>query len=100
MDSLHRVMSAANEIMTSSKKPALTLGDLQTLVVVVRGGVQGPAKLARLRGISSAAMTGSIDALERKRLITREYAPHDRRVIPIRLTRLGISVIKAASEEI
>ena len=100
MNSVARAMSAANETMKSNKKPQLTIRDLQTLVVAAQDGHSGPRKLASLRGVSSAAMTGSIDALEKKGLITRQNAPHDRRVTPIRLTALGDKVIAAASDAI
>ena len=93
-------MDAANEVMKSNKKSQLTVGDLQTLVVVVKDGTSGPRKLASLRGVSSAAMTGAIDALEKKGLVNREHALHDRRLTPIRLTELGTTVITAASDAI
>lgn len=92
------VMRSVNKRMAENNKPVLTFRDLQTLALAQSEGVNGPAKLAELRGVSSAAMTGSIDSLEKKGLIVREHAIHDRRVTPIRLTGLGISLIDAAEE--
>ena len=100
MNGVARVMMSVNKQMTENKRPELTFRDFATLVLVHSDGGDGPAKLAELRGVSSAAMTGSIDSLERKGLIVREHAIHDRRVTPIRLTGLGISLLDAAEESL
>lgn len=98
MSGVDRVMQCVNKQMAQNERPDLTFRDFQTLALAQSDGVKGPAKLAELRGVSSAAMTGSIDSLERKGLIVREHAIHDRRVTPIRLTGLGIALIDAAEE--
>lgn len=100
MSNVDRVMQSVNEQMAKNEKPEVTFRDFKTLVLVHSDGVKGPAKLADLSGISSAAMTGSIDSLEKKGLIIREHATHDRRVTPIKLTGLGISVLDAAEDSL
>ncbi len=100
MSNVDCVMRSVNEQMVKNEKPEVTFRDFATLVLVHSDGGHGPAKLAELRGVSSAAMTGSIDSLERKGLIVREHATHDRRVTPIKLTGLGISVLDAAEDSL
>ena len=98
MSGVDRVMLSVNKQMAQNERPDLTFRDLQTLALAHSDGVKGPAKLAELRGVSSSAMTGSIDSLEKKGLIVREHATHDRRITPIRLTGLGISLLDAAEK--
>ena len=52
-----------------------------------------PSKLARKRGVSTPAVTGSVDRLEELGLANRRYGGPDRREIPIYLTAFGTEVI-------
>jgi len=45
--------------------------------------------LAAAVGCSRATMTGIVDTLERKGLVTREPNPHDRRSLLVKLTQRG-----------
>jgi len=53
----------------------------------------GPAELADAAGVSRATMTGLIDTLERDGLVTREPDTVDRRMMLVRLTAKGRSLL-------
>ncbi len=54
----------------------------------------GPAELADAAGVSRATMTGLIDTLERDGLVTREPDTVDRRMMLVRLTAKGRSLLE------
>ncbi len=56
------------------------------------GGSQ-PARLGEAVGISPAAMSGILETLEGKQLITRVRDPHDRRKIQVELTEEGRQMV-------
>ncbi len=45
--------------------------------------------------VTQANVTGLVDTLEKKRLVARRHAPHDRRVIPVALTPAGRQKIRS-----
>jgi DNA-binding MarR family transcriptional regulator len=90
-------IGAANRLLTAQGLKPISFGDLQTLVLVSEYGTQGMAHIAKLRGVSSAAITGSIDYLESKKLAFREHDSEDRRKVRIKVTELGTQVMAAAS---
>ena len=54
--------------------------------------MQTPTKLAQTLQMDASTITGLIERLERKNLVTREYSMEDRRSICIRLTPEGKSL--------
>jgi DNA-binding MarR family transcriptional regulator len=52
-----------------------------------------PAELADLANVTRATMTGLIDTLERDGLVTREPDPVDRRMMAVKLTAKGHSLL-------
>ncbi len=53
-----------------------------------------PAELAEVSGVTRATMTGLIDTLEKDGLVTREPDPKDHRMVSVRITTKGESVLK------
>lgn len=56
--------------------------------------VSAPAELADKAGVTRATMTGLIDTLERDGMVSREPDPDDRRMMAVKLTPKGESVIR------
>ncbi len=55
-------------------------------LLLAESGVSTPGRLAELTGLSSGAITGVLDRLERAGFIAREADPDDRRRIFVKLT--------------
>lgn len=55
-------------------------------LLLSESGVSTPGRLAELTGLSSGAITGVLDRLERAGFVVREADPHDRRRTWVRLT--------------
>ena len=100
VNNVNSALKAANKLLKDGDHKTISFRELETLIFVSVEGTQGLAKLAQLRGVSSAAITGAVDALEKKKLALREHTAQDRRVIPVRLTPLGNEVLKIASDAI
>ncbi len=73
----------------------LTVLQYTTLSVLGRRGELSNAQLARRSYMSPQAMSEVIDALEKKRLISRSQHPNHRRVYPAALTAKGKKVLAA-----
>ncbi|RSN66638.1 MarR family winged helix-turn-helix transcriptional regulator [Actinomadura sp. WAC 06369] len=74
----------------------LTPRSFDVLANLRRGGPpyrKTPSELAESSLLSSGAMTGRLDALERQGLITRSPHPSDRRVMFAELTQAGVDLI-------
>jgi DNA-binding MarR family transcriptional regulator len=73
------------------KRTGLTLPGLNVLTILQRHKDSGCALngLSDLLIVSRANITGLIDSLSRKGLVTREEHPQDRRVVLARITRKG-----------
>jgi DNA-binding MarR family transcriptional regulator len=65
-------------------KIGLAASDLECLDVVVMGGAVTAGALARATGLTSGAITGVIDRLERAGFARREDDPADRRKVLVR----------------
>jgi len=98
VNNVNCALSAANKQLEEEGHKAISFRDLQTLVLISAHGINGPSNLARLSGVTSAAITVAVNVLEIKTLAIREHASHDRRVVPVKLTSLGIRVLAAASD--
>jgi DNA-binding MarR family transcriptional regulator len=67
----------------------LTGPQLVCLRHLARHGTTTPSKLARSVALSQATITGILDRLERRKLITRERDKKDRRRVNLALTKEG-----------
>ncbi len=59
--------------------------DLETLGILSRDGPVTAGRLAELTGLTTGAITGLVDRLERAGYVRRKPDPHDRRRVIIRL---------------
>lgn len=78
----------------------LTLGQFDILATLRRHGPRGgltPTNLLVGVMLSSGGMTGRLDKLEERGLITRKADPNDRRGVVVELTAKGRKVIEAAA---
>jgi DNA-binding MarR family transcriptional regulator len=73
--------------------------DIITLVLLKQHGSEGVGKIGKMRGVSGAAVTGNIDSLEEKLLITRTQTREDRRLVLVTFTPLGEEVLSAMEAE-
>jgi MarR family 2-MHQ and catechol resistance regulon transcriptional repressor len=55
--------------------------------------------IAKFMSVTTAAMTGMIDRLEKYEYVKREPEPGDRRVIKVILTRKGAELVKKINEQ-
>ena len=58
--------------------------DLETLDILVRNGPMTAGRLAELTGLTTGAITGLVDRLERRGYARREPHPSDRRSVIVR----------------
>ncbi len=75
-------------ILKSLSDQGFSLPQMRTLLVL-RNGKQNMSSVAKLIGHSTAWATGSIDILEKKHLVERNYGTDDRRQILVQLTPQG-----------
>lgn len=68
-----------------AERLGLNLIDLRCLTLAQGEEDMTPGKFAELTGLTTGAITGVIDRLERARLVKRERDPHDRRRVIVRL---------------
>lgn len=64
-----------------AEKAGLSGADHKYLDLLIQKGPITAGKLADLTGLTSGAVTGIIDRLEKKGLVKRESDPHDRRKV-------------------
>ena len=74
----------------------LTGPQLVCLRVVGQHGELTPSKLAQEVSLSQATITGIIDRLAARQLVTRDRRAEDRRLVTVRLTDAGRDLIAAA----
>jgi DNA-binding MarR family transcriptional regulator len=83
------------ERLLAARQPPLTLAQYLTLRAVAGGEVMA-ARLARAAGVSDAAVSQTLAALERMGLVARSRAGEDRRQQPVEMTEAGRDVLGAA----
>lgn len=66
-----------------AKKAGLSGTDHKYLGLIIEHGEMTAGQLAKLTGLTTGAVTGLIDRLEKKRLIRRKFDKNDRRKIMI-----------------
>lgn len=66
-----------------AKKVGLSSSDHKYLGILIQEGTMTAGELSHKTGLTTGAVTGLIDRLEFKKLVTREFDPSDRRKIHI-----------------
>jgi DNA-binding MarR family transcriptional regulator len=74
-----------------AERLGLNATDLLGVQLIAAEGETTPGRLAELAGITTGAITGVLDRLEKARIVVREADPDDRRRVVVRLSpaRLG-----------
>lgn len=82
---LSRQYSDASILMhqTIARKAGLSGTDHKYLGLLVQNGEMTAGELSNLTGLSTGAVTGLIDRLERKELVKRQFSKDDRRKVII-----------------
>ncbi|MCC5941879.1 MAG: MarR family transcriptional regulator [Balneolaceae bacterium] len=83
INSAGRYFSMATILFHESvaEKAGLSGADHKYLDLLVQEGPMTAGKLAELSGLTTGAVTGIIDRLEKKSLVNRKSDPHDRRKV-------------------
>lgn len=86
-----RRLMQAGELYTKElgKKYQVSVPQLLCLVALHENGPLPPSRIARMIMVKSSTVTGVIDRLEQKALVTRSRTSKDRRVVTISLTETG-----------
>jgi DNA-binding MarR family transcriptional regulator len=79
-----------------NKKYSITAAQLNCLLALYENGPLPPSHIAKHMMVDSSTVTGVIDRLEQKRLVTRQRNSPDRRIINIQLTINGRKMAEAA----
>jgi DNA-binding MarR family transcriptional regulator len=67
----------------------ITVSQGYTIMVLPRDGEMGMSALGEVLGVAPSSATRMVDQLVRKRLVTRQDAPGDRRAVCVSLTSKG-----------
>ena len=88
---LMRKLMQAGERYTKelNKKFSVSAPQVACLLALRDNGPISPSQIARKIMVESSTVTGIIDRLEQKGLVTRKRVSLDRRVIPVELTEAG-----------
>ena len=94
-DRLHSVaIQLLRRLRREDRASGLTGPRASALSVVVFGGPLSLGDLAAAEQVKPPTMTRLVDALERQRLVVREPSPADARVIMVRATARGITLLQ------
>ncbi len=80
-------------------KIKITLPQFIVLNMLNMHGELRMTDLASFMNVTTAAMTGIVDRLVREGYVARVSDPEDRRIIKVKLTAKGASVVKSVKEE-
>lgn len=89
------VRRQANELF----KGQITLPQLFVLDLLSRQDESRMTDIARFMQVTTAAMTGIVERLVRDGYAVRVYDPEDRRIIKIKLTGRGITLVKKINQQ-
>ena len=78
-----------------ARKVGINSSDLECLDLILMKGPSTAGEIARHTGLTSGAVTGLIDRLERQGLVERAADPDDRRKVLVRVREQGIAPIAA-----
>lgn len=99
-DVLRALRRITRAIDLHSRHLATTFGltgpQLVCLRVIAERGPLSPSQLAREVALSQATITGIVDRLAARQLVVRERVSTDRRIVSVRITEAGQSLIEAA----
>lgn len=80
-------------------KGKITLPQFLILEFLNREGETKMSGLAPVMGVSTAAVTGLVDRLVKYGYVVRVFDPRDRRIIRIKLTAAGLSLVKKVNQQ-
>ncbi|WP_030908101.1 MarR family winged helix-turn-helix transcriptional regulator [Streptomyces sp. NRRL F-5126] len=99
VDALARLSFAVQgELGSVAAENGLSLVQLR-LLGVLRDREPGMRELADHLGLDKSSMTGLADRAERRGLLRRTPAPHDKRAVRVSLTPQGHELARAATDE-
>jgi len=81
---------------TVARRNGLNPTDMECLDLILMGGPATAGEIARRTGLSSGAVTGLIDRLEKLGLVERAADPADRRKVRVRVREDRIGSLAAA----
>jgi DNA-binding MarR family transcriptional regulator len=81
---------------TIARRAGLNPTDMECLDLILMGGPSTAGEIARRTGLSSGAVTGLIDRLEKLGLVERAADPGDRRKVLVRVREDRIGPLAAA----
>jgi DNA-binding MarR family transcriptional regulator len=96
VESFVKALTAVNKLLKEKGQPQISCIDLISLVLLRQHGQDGIGTIGKMRGVSGAAITGNIDSLEEKLLITRATTKEDRRKVLVSFSPLGEEVLTTA----
>ncbi len=96
VESFVMALTASNDLLKEKGHIPMSCIDLITLVLLKQHGSDGVGRIGKMRGVSRAAVTGNIDSLEVKSLISRTQTREDRRKVLVTFTPLGEDVVTIA----
>lgn len=79
-----------------AERYGLTWPQLAVLREAERLGATSAGDLARAANLSQATVTGILDRLERRGLVTRRRSGEDRRSVIVEMTEAGVSLLRGA----
>ncbi len=95
--SIRRIVQAGEHYSKELEKTfGVSTPQLACIQVLHEQGSLPLSKIAKQIMVNSSTVTGIIDRLEKKDLVTRVRDPHDRRMITIELTNTGTRLAKKA----
>lgn len=97
IDDFVKALTAVNKLLKTKGQGQMSCIDLISLVLLRQHGQDGIGKIGKMRGVSTAAITGNIDSLEEKLLVTRTTPKEDRRKVLVSFSPLGEEVMTVAS---
>ena len=85
--------------VTELYKGKITLPQFLILGFLHNNGDSKMCGIAKFMSVTTAAMTGMVDRLEKYGYVKRGHDPKDRRIIKIILTQKGMDLIKKINDE-
>lgn len=81
-----------------ARRVGINSSDLECLDLILMGGPASAGEIGRRTGLTSGAVTGLIDRLERQQLVERTADPRDRRKVLVKVREDGIGRLSAYFE--
>lgn len=98
--SLGRRASLRDPLGDASEQPQITAPQLHAVRSLGYDGALTMGELARRGGITEKTMTGIVDRLEQSGHVQRERDSHDRRLVKVRLTALGVTTFQSCDRHL